>query len=116
MAANGFRVERPHPNLGGSRGYDPQYRAVQIAKLQDGEPLDCDRSSVYRWINDIRRKEQKGGPEATKRVSGHFLLLLAYIRHRFPKLRTFEVVAEIATHTGVVFEESAILNAENEGR
>lgn len=51
---------------------------------------------------------------ALKRVTGQFLELLAYIRHRFPKLLTVEVVAEIAAHTGVVFEESAILNAEAE--
>ena len=69
----------PHPNRGGSRGYDVFYRQMQLDKINLGQPVDVSRSSISRWTRRITPRRQTGNKQRGQIVGGDLLNLVIYI-------------------------------------
>jgi hypothetical protein len=57
------RSEQPHPNRGGSRGYDTWFRDAQMGAFQQGLPITVSESTVCRWLRDPVPKRQTGNKQ-----------------------------------------------------
>ena len=74
------RSEQPHPNRGGSRGYDTWIRDAQMGAFQQGLPIMVSESTVYRWLRDPVPKRQTGNKqfESIRGMDQFYMVLCLY--------------------------------------
>ncbi|KAJ1440855.1 hypothetical protein B484DRAFT_466010 [Ochromonadaceae sp. CCMP2298] len=94
------RTVSPHPSRGGSRGYEYHWRLTQIARYNQGLPVEASKASICRWIQRAQAFESTGNKSNVK-MSGEFQTLLIQYREVWPKANADEVrrfIMDTAAH------------------
>jgi len=72
------RASTAHPSRGGSRGYDPHWRAAQLADDAAGLPTVASNRSLRRWRQRIQPHEMTGNHEESVFTDEDRFLLLVF--------------------------------------
>ena len=125
------RQINPHPNHGGSRGYDPTYRQNMLNNAAQNIPVEASSRTLQRYRVRINPLTSTGN-KAFHKFNGRYLFLLCLYRMAYPKcnineLRRFLLEAHLnpfvvnlmrtyfniqLVQPGLVFTKSDIIRAE----
>jgi hypothetical protein len=84
------REIRPHPNKGGSRGYDIHWRQSEINLFAAGQPTNVSKFSINRWRRRLNPFKSTGNNIVLK-INGENQYLLIMYRIIFPYATADEV-------------------------
>ena len=108
------RTPKPHPRIGGSRGYTLEMRESEIWSSEHGYPLVASRRSIQRWQRRLQPFIMTGNKESEVLVGidqYHMILFLL----AWPDARLDEICAYVANAgTGRVYTRSQISKRLNE--
>ena len=102
------RLERPHPQRGGTRGYPVVMRRSEMVSFQQGFPTVASRRSIYRWRDRLHPFVMTGMSERQV-ITGIDQYHMSLFLLAWPEARLDEIIAFIANAgDGTVFSRSQV--------
>ena len=101
------RTTRPHPSLGGTRGYETNWRQEMLNAYNQGEAVTASRASIFRWRQRLLPYRSCGNKEA-ETIVGEALLSLAVYLAAYPQAEADEIAIFIYDETGEVYSRQDI--------
>ena len=102
------RTPKPHPRIGGSRGYPLEMRESEIWSRQQGLPTVASRRSIQRWHQRLHPYLMTGNRDREVIVGMEQYHLVLFLL-AWPEARLDEIIAYIAnTGTGRVYTRSQV--------
>jgi hypothetical protein len=101
------RTAKPNPANGGSSGYDVWFREQQVAKFNNGQPIDVAVATIYRW-RDRMLTFRATGNKTSSTIVGEDQLLMVFLLFAYPEAQEDEIAAFIYDSGGQIYERSQI--------
>ena len=102
------RTPKPHPRIGGSRGYTVEMRQSEMWSHNLGLPIVASRRSIQRWNQRLHPFLMTGNRERNAIVGLEQYHLVLFLL-AWPEARLDEIIAYLAnTGTGIVYSRAQV--------